>query len=160
MASKLSTLISALTGKTTPVDADKIPVLDSENSFNHNWLSFSSLKTYLSGLYASVSHAHGNVTNVGAIGSTANLPVITTTSGVLTAGAFGTGATNFCAGNDARLSDARTPSAHTHEGTAILSTGEVGGTKYLREDGDGTSSWQAVPPSVDLAQLHAAALSF
>jgi hypothetical protein len=28
------------------------------------------------------------------------------------------------------------------EGTAVLSTGEAGGTKYLREDGDGTSSWQ------------------
>jgi hypothetical protein len=32
--------------------------------------------------------------------------------------------------------------AHAHEGTAILSTGEAGGTKFLREDGDGTSSWQ------------------
>jgi len=30
------------------------------------------------------------------------------------------------------------------EGTAILSTGEAGGTKYLREDGDGTCSWQTV----------------
>jgi hypothetical protein len=46
--------------------------------------------------------------------------------------------------NDSRLSDARTPTAHTHEGTAILSTGETGGTKFLREDGDGTSSWQAI----------------
>lgn len=52
MASKLSTLINALTGKTTPVDADKIPVLDSENSFNHNWLSFTQLKVYLATLYA------------------------------------------------------------------------------------------------------------
>ena len=34
------------------------------------------------------------------------------------------------------------------EGTAILSTGEGGGTKFLREDGDGTSSWQAVPEGV------------
>ena len=32
----------------------------------------------------------------------------------------------------------------TPEGTAVLSTGEVGGTKFLREDGDGTSSWQAI----------------
>jgi hypothetical protein len=32
----------------------------------------------------------------------------------------------------------------TPEGTAILSTGEVGGTKFLREDGDGTCSWQTV----------------
>jgi hypothetical protein len=31
------------------------------------------------------------------------------------------------------------------EGTAVKSTGEAGGTKFLREDGDGTSSWQAVP---------------
>lgn len=30
------------------------------------------------------------------------------------------------------------------EGTEIKSTGEAGGTKYLREDGDGTCSWQAV----------------
>ena len=29
------------------------------------------------------------------------------------------------------------------EGTAVLSTGEGAGTKFLREDGDGTSSWQA-----------------
>ena len=34
--------------------------------------------------------------------------------------------------------------AQTPEGTAILSTGETGGSKYLREDGDGTCSWQAV----------------
>lgn len=33
------------------------------------------------------------------------------------------------------------------EGTGIKSTGESGGTKYLREDGDGTCSWQAVSVS-------------
>ena len=31
------------------------------------------------------------------------------------------------------------------EGTAVLSTGESGGTKFLREDGDNSSSWQAIP---------------
>jgi hypothetical protein len=30
------------------------------------------------------------------------------------------------------------------EGTEIKSTGETGGTKFLREDGDGTSSWQTL----------------
>lgn len=35
------------------------------------------------------------------------------------------------------------------EGTAIKSTGETGGTKFLREDGDGTSSWQAIPGGGD-----------
>ena len=32
----------------------------------------------------------------------------------------------------------------TPEGTAILSTGETGGTKFLREDGDNSCSWQTV----------------
>ena len=30
------------------------------------------------------------------------------------------------------------------EGTELVSTGETGGTKFLREDGDGTCSWQTV----------------
>lgn len=59
---------------------------------------------------ATTSHAHGNLTSAGAIGSTANLPIITSTSGVLTAGAFGSAAGTFCQGNDARLSDSRAPS--------------------------------------------------
>jgi len=33
------------------------------------------------------------------------------------------------------------------EGTAIQSTGETGGTKFLREDGDGTCSWQTISTS-------------
>jgi hypothetical protein len=33
------------------------------------------------------------------------------------------------------------------EGTAVLSTGETGGTKFLREDGDGTCSWQTASSS-------------
>lgn len=35
------------------------------------------------------------------------------------------------------------------EGTEIKSTGEAGGTKFLREDGDGTCSWQTVAASTD-----------
>ena len=31
------------------------------------------------------------------------------------------------------------------EGTQVKSTGESGGTKFLREDGNGTCSWQSVP---------------
>ena len=59
---------------------------------------------------AALSHTHGNITNAGAIGATASLPIITTTSGVLTTGSFGTAAATFCQGNDARLSDARVAS--------------------------------------------------
>lgn len=63
--------------------------------------------------YAATSHTHGNITNAGAIGSTSGLPVITTTSGVLTVGAFGSSAGTFAEGNDARLSDTRTPTDGT-----------------------------------------------
>jgi len=37
------------------------------------------------------------------------------------------------------------------EGTAVKSTGESGGTKFLREDGDGTCSWQTIPEDTDKA---------
>lgn len=49
------------------------------------------------------SHVHGNITDAGAIGSTATLPVITGASGVLTVGSFGTSAGTFCQGNDSRI---------------------------------------------------------
>jgi hypothetical protein len=41
----------------------------------------------------------------------------------------------------------------TVEGTAITSTGETGGVKYLREDGDGTCSWQAVVGGGDVSKV-------
>jgi hypothetical protein len=61
------------------------------------------------------SHTHGNITNAGAIGSTSNLPLITTTAGAITTGSFGTTANSFCQGDDSRLSNSRTPTAHTHD---------------------------------------------
>jgi len=78
---------------------------------------------------ANTSHTHGNITNAGAIGGSANLPVITGASGVLTTGTFGTAANSFCQGNDARLSDARTPTAHTHGN--ITNVGAIGSTENL-----------------------------
>ena len=59
-----------------------------------------------------LSHTHGNLTNAGAIGTTANLPLKTGTNGVVEAGSFGTSAGSFCEGNDARLSDDRDPNLH------------------------------------------------
>lgn len=61
---------------------------------------------------AAAEHAHGNITNAGAIGTTSGLPVVTTTSGVLTTGAFGNTGGTICQGNDSRLSDSRTPASH------------------------------------------------
>ena len=99
----------------------------------------------------------GNLTSAGAIGTTSGLPIITTTSGVLTVGAFGTSAGQFCQGNDSRLSDARTPTAHasSHASggsdalslaasqitTGVFSTARLAGsgvassTTFLRGDG-------------------------
>jgi hypothetical protein len=56
--------------------------------------------------FALTTHSHGNLTSSGAIGSTPNLPVITTSSGVLTTGTFGTAANTFCQGNDSRVTGA------------------------------------------------------
>jgi hypothetical protein len=67
------------------------------------------------------SHTHGNLSNAGAIGTTANLPLKTGTNGVIEAGSFGTAAGSFCEGNDARLSDARTPLSHVHAAADVTS---------------------------------------
>jgi len=84
-------------------------------------LGLGTAATSNTGDFATASHVHGNITNAGAIGATANLPLITTTSGVVTTGSFGTAANTFCQGNDSRLSDARTPLAHTHAAADVIS---------------------------------------
>lgn len=45
------------------------------------------------------------------------------------------------------------PSSGAVEGTAVLSTGETGGTKFLREDGDGTCSWQAAAGTGNVSKV-------
>jgi hypothetical protein len=83
--------------------------------------------------FAAASHTHGNLTNAGAIGTTANLPLKTGTNGVIEAGSFSNVAGSFCAGDDARLSDARTPSStlahkasHATGGTDALAPSDIG----------------------------------
>lgn len=72
-------------------------------------------------------HTHGNLTSDGRLGTTAGRPVITGTGGAVTVGNFGTNAGQYCEGNDSRLSNARTPTAHgsTHAaaGTDPLTVG-------------------------------------
>lgn len=58
-----------------------------------------------------LSHTHGNITNDGKIGTTATMPIITTTGGTLTTGSFGTTAGTFTQGDDSRLTDERVPTA-------------------------------------------------
>lgn len=66
-----------------------------------------------------------------------------TSSGTIAA-SFGTTAGTICQGNDSRLSDARTPTAHTHAASDItsgtiasarLGTGTADATTFLRGDG-------------------------
>ena len=57
--------------------------------------------------YAGSTHSHGDITSDGKIGSTSGKPVITTTGGKLTTGAFGTSSGQFAEGN------------HTHSGYAV-----------------------------------------
>ena len=67
--------------------------------------------------FAIGNHVHGNISNDGKIGSTANLPVITGTDGLVTTGSFGTAANTFAEGN------------HTHGN--ISNDGKVGSTADL-----------------------------
>jgi hypothetical protein len=104
-------------------------------AFARTLLDDASASAALTTLGASAStHGHGNITSAGAIGSTANLPLITTTSGVITVGSFGTAANTFCQGNDARLSDARTPTAHTHDDRYYTET--EADSRFLNTAGD------------------------
>jgi len=76
----------------------------------------------LSNARTPLSHTHGNITNDGSVGSTANLPLITTTAGAITTGTFGTTANTFCQGNDSRLSDTRTPTDNTVSTAKIVNS--------------------------------------
>ena len=77
---------------------------------------------------ASSTHVHGNVTSDGKIGTASGLPIVTGASGVLQAGSFGTAAGTVCQGNDSRLSNARTPTAHA-------STHVAGGSDAFAQGG-------------------------
>jgi hypothetical protein len=90
------------------------------------------------------------------LGTTANLPLKTGSGGVIEAGSFGTAAGSFCEGNDARLSDARTPSStlahkasHATGGTDALSPADIGAaaTSHTHAAADITSG------TLDIARL-------
>lgn len=72
-------------------------------SYSYAWEKVDTARVDLSG-YSLTSHTHGDITSDGKIGSTSGKPIITTTGGKLSAGAFGTSSGQFAEGN------------HTHSG--------------------------------------------
>jgi hypothetical protein len=90
------------------------------------------------------SHTHGNITNAGAIGSTSGLPIKTGASGVLEAGAFGTGSGQFAEGNDSRITGAVQPNTTpTLSGLNLSNTWNNGGTTFHLDDGSVTDTASA-----------------
>lgn len=84
---------------------------------------------------ASATHTHGSITNDGKVGSAANLPLITGSGGVVSAGTFGTAANTFCQGDDSRLSNSRAPTGSaggdltgTYPNPTLTASGATAGT--------------------------------
>lgn len=142
-ATNVGSSIHGATAKATPVDADTVPLIDSAASNvlkKVTWANVkATLKTYFDSLYPSSSAFTTHIeddSNPHYVTADQVLPDQTDNSGKVL-GTNGTTASWVDSGG-------------TPEGTAIKSTGETGGTKFLREDGDGTCSWQAVSGSGDV----------
>jgi len=107
--------VTSVNGQTGVVTLTASDVGAAPTSHSHNDLYYteSEIDTFLLGK-ANAIHDHGNITSGGKIGTASGKPIITGTEGLLQAGEFGTTAGTFVEGNDSRLSDARTPTAHTH----------------------------------------------
>lgn len=120
------------------------------------------VQTALDGKAAS-SHAHGNITAAGALISTtlnANAvggPVVFgSTFGNIARGEFGSSAGQFCQGNDSRLSDARTPTAHNQAWSTITSTPTTL-SGYGITDGVATSDSRLTDARAPTAHTHTSA---
>ena len=70
-------------------------------------------------------HTHGNIQSGGTIGSDANKPLITTTSGKITTGSFGNGPNTFCEGNDSRITNAVKSACKIGFGTSSSAPGDA-----------------------------------
>lgn len=99
------------------------------------------LGTPASGVATNLTGTAAGLT-AGAVTTNANLTGhVTSTGNAAILGSFTLAQLNTAVSDGTLIEDV--------EGSAVLSTGEVGGTKFLREDGDGTSSWQTVVGSGD-----------
>ena len=67
-------------------------------NYSYAWEKVDTARVDLSG-YSLTTHTHGDISSDGKIGSTSGKPIITTTGGKLSAGAFGTSSGQFAEGN-------------------------------------------------------------
>jgi hypothetical protein len=121
-------------------------------SHTHSISDVTGLQTALDGK-ASSSHTHGNISNAGAIGSTADQFVVTTTSGVLTAVSAATARTTLSVQPTASPTFTGTLTAATcsFSGTVTVTsplviTGTVAGNvRQLRMQTSGSTRWEVGP---------------
>ena len=117
--------------------------------------------------YLTAQSSYGNITTSGAIGVAANLPLITTASGVINVGSFGSSVNTFCQGNDSRLSDSRTPSGSPSAGDltgsfpnpTLIAVGTAGTYTKVTTDSKGRVSTGATLAAADIPTLTAAKIS-
>ena len=79
-------------------------------NYSYTWEKVDTARIDLSG-YSTTSHTHGNISSDGKVGTASGKPLITTTGGSVTTGAFGTSSGQFAEGN------------HTH--SSYTSTADV-----------------------------------
>jgi hypothetical protein len=135
---------TAITGKTlaTAVGTDYILISDTNDSGN--------LKKALASDLAGSGLSDGDKGDITVSGSGATWNIDAGVVGVTELSATGTpSASNFLRGDNSWA----TPAVSSVEGTAVLSTGETGAVKYLREDGDGTCSWQTPAGSGNVSKV-------
>jgi len=144
MANKKITALPAFSG--TPASTDVVPIVDVSGTATTKKVSLANIV---------------NLANVGNLRASNNLSDLNSASTARTNLGLGTSAAldvGTSANNVVQLNgSAQLPAVDGSnltgistavEGTAVLSTGETGGVKFLREDGDGTCSFQ--PATADV----------
>lgn len=106
--------------KTTPADADEIPIADSAAEWVLKKLSWANLKTALAAVFPLRSNNLSDLANAATAFGNIKQAATTSASGVVQlATNGGTTAGQAVQANDSRLSDARTPTTHTHTSAQI-----------------------------------------
>lgn len=93
------------------------------------------------------SHTHGNITNDGKIGSTANLPVVTGTSGAVTTGTWATSASDTGSSSSAGSANTFSRGDHTHK--VAVATGDSAGQVKVAGQNATVNGWDALSDRVE-----------